>query len=99
FRLAGAGGDGAHGRVRIEAPVGSGLLRSGFNESLSSAAFLPGAHWSLGCSTTIRLGAGPGEGVTGHLWRFDRPVVSFAPEGLPAGTDALIVWKGAGPSL
>jgi hypothetical protein len=99
WRLAGAGGDGAPGRVRIEAPAGSGLLRGGFNESVSSAALQPGAHWSVGCSRTIRLGAGPGEGATGHLWRFDRPILTFAPNGLPAGTGAFIIWKGADPSL
>jgi hypothetical protein len=96
----GQGGNGAPGRVRIEAPQGSGLLREGgYNESLSSAAFSAAEVRSSACSRPIFPGVGPGGSVKTHRLVPESPVLRFAAGGVSPGAEALLLWKGAGASL
>jgi len=86
--------------VRIEAPQGSALLgEGGYNESFFSSAFSAGAVRSSACSRPVSIGVGPGGSVKTHLLVPGRPTLRFAVGGLSSGTEALLLWKGAGASL
>jgi hypothetical protein len=96
----GRGGNGAPGRVRIEAPQGSGLLgEGGYNESFSSSVFSAAAVRSSACSRPVSVGVGPGGSVKTHLLVPETPTLRFAAGGFSAGTEAVLLWKGAGTGL
>ncbi len=95
----GGGGEGAVGRVRIEAPEGSNLLTSSFNDSIFSSVFLPDSHLSVGRSLSAPLGVGSGKRATSHALILDGAVIRFAEGGLPDGTRAVVLWRGSSPSL
>jgi hypothetical protein len=95
----GNGGNGAVGRVRFEAPANSNLLKSGFNDSISSAILLLDTFVSTGTSLALPLGVGPGSRASSHLFLLDSPILLFAPQGLPEGTNAILTWQGGEQSL
>ncbi len=95
----GLGGDGAPGRVRIEAPGGSSLLRSALSGGFSSAEFLPDAVVSAGISQAIRLADWRRGGTLGHSYRLETPIIRYAASGFPPRTRVHVLWKGAAASL
>jgi hypothetical protein len=95
----GGGGRGAVGRVRLEAPANSNLLKSSLNENISSSVMYLDASLSTGCSVSLPLGVGPGGRALSHLLKPDSAALRFAEQGLPDGTDAFVLWQGAGPSF
>ncbi len=97
--LGGKGGNGAVGRVRIEVPLGSNLLRTAFNDSVYSALLFLDAAYSKGVSKVFPLGVGPGNMAISHEIVPEMAIMRFADQALPDGTDAILLWEGAEPSV
>jgi len=95
----GEGGDGAPGRIRIEAEVGSIASRSGVNSSLSSGPFLLDTISSVAVSRSIRVGVGPGQAAGSHTIELGDTLVKYFDFGQPNTTDSVVMWQGARESL
>jgi hypothetical protein len=95
----GDGGEGAVGRVRIEAAIGSMVLSSGINRSVTSGPLLLDTASSIAFSKPIRIGVGPGSVSSTHVLEVGSPVIRFFEFGQPTGTDAAVLWEGARESL
>ncbi len=95
----GEGGNGAPGRIRIEADASSLAALSGVNANYSSGPFLPDSVFSIGVSKAIRLGVGPGLVAGTHQIELSDTIVRFYEFGQPNGTDSAITWQGARESL
>lgn len=95
----GNGGKGSHGRIRIEADLGSMALVGGTNSSISAGPFLPDAVPTTASSTGIRIGLGPGSVCSTPMLQIGSPVVTYFRFGQPLGTDSVVLWEGAPESL
>lgn len=94
----GLGGDGAPGRVRIEAPSETPLVSRGLNLSMTTGAMLLDVTSSQGVSNSIRLGLGPAFSAGSRDLTVDIPRLIFSPL-QPSGTDVTVLWEGASTSL
>ncbi len=96
----GLGGDGATGRVRIEAPRSSFLGRgSGTVNSSIFAGFTPlNAEESFAYSVPITLGVGPGQAVLTHDLEVTQVTVRGSEFGQPGETVAIPLWWVGGQS-
>jgi len=97
--FAGLGGNGASGRIRIEAEAGSSALLGGVNSSLTAGPFLIDTIPSKGVSRPMRLGVGPGGVATSHEIEVLGSFAEFFEFGQPSGTDSTLLWEGAAESL
>jgi hypothetical protein len=95
----GVGGDGAPGRVLIEADPDSQASENGLNTSLSSGRFLADAFPTIGVSRAIRLGVGPGSAVLAPNLALSGGAARFHASGQPLGTESVLLWEGATESL
>ncbi len=95
----GVGGNGAIGRVRIEADRASLAISSGLNPYLSTGPFLLDTFGSVGVSKAIELGVGPGNAVFATNISLSASSVRYHDFGQPLGTDSVVVWEGADESL
>ena len=95
----GVGGDGAAGRIRIEAAAGSAASQTGVNPSLSAGPFLLDTQLSTGVSKTLRIGVGPGLAASSHSIMIDASQITYFEFGLPNGTDSAVLWQAARESL
>lgn len=95
----GKGGDGAPGRIRIEADVGSMALASGNNSSVTSGPLLLETIPTQAVSKPIVLGVGSASVSRSHETTIESTQVRFFTFGQPTGTEAVILWEGARESL
>lgn len=96
----GLGGNGASGRIRIEAPEGNHLLTTGtLNESIYGGAVADAVEPSVGVSTPFRMGIGPGLSVYTHKLKITSQLVNLGEFGLPLGTRANVLWQRANEDL
>ncbi len=95
----GVGGNGAPGRILLEADPDSQAAEDGLNASLSSGRFLADSFATVGVSRAILLGIGPGDAVSAPNLSLSGGVVRFHEFGRPLGTDAVVLWEGATESL
>jgi hypothetical protein len=87
-------GTGGPGWIRIEA--GAGALPD--CEAVSAAPFRA-TSTSVGCSRPLPLGVGPAGGAFTQALAPEAPALLFEDGGRPEGTDGLLLWRGAEPSL
>ena len=95
----GVGGNGAPGRILIEADVESQASMNGLNSSLSSGKFLIDTFRTIAVSRPILLGVGPGGSVSASNLLLSGGIVRFHDFGQPLGTDSVVLWEGADESL
>ena len=96
----GLGGDGADGRILIEVPRNSNIRQGGVGQFLNDNTVTTGlilinVEESFAFSIPLRLGVGPAQAVFAHSLELDTPIVRFSEFGLPASTEAVVLWQGA----
>ena len=95
----GVGGNGAPGRILLEADADSQAAESGLNISLSGGMFLADTFPSIAVSKAFLLGIGPGNAVSAPNLALSGGVVRFHDFGQPLGTESSVLWEGAMESL
>ena len=95
----GLGGNGAPGRIRIEADLNSLAAIGGVNFSYSAGPFLEDTVFSIAVSKLIRLGVGLGSVAATNEIQLGETLVRFFEFGQPNGTDLAVTWQGALESL
>jgi hypothetical protein len=99
-QFGGLGGDGSPGRIRVEAPTGSGLAQfRGVNANVSSGFLQTDVVESAGVSKTFRIGLGPGLTASSQRVEFDAPRVRFNSFQQAPGTSVSLLWESARESL
>ena len=95
----GVGGNGAPGRIRLEADPDSLAIVGGDNPNFSGGPFLDGVFASRAFSQAIQIGVGPGGAVSAPNIALSGSIVRFHDFGQPLGTDSAVLWEGADESL
>jgi len=91
----GLGGDGAHGRIRIEAAAGSGIAARGVNPDVTAGPLLRDVVRSVGVSEVFHTGVGFGGAATSHGVISQAARIKFNSFQQPTGTDVVVLWEGA----
>ena len=97
--VVGLGGDGAPGRVLIEALEGSRAAEASPNANLTAGPFLVGTFASVGVSRSRLIGVGDSGVVLSYAVNFRTPVIRYNQFGQPVGTASVVLWQGAPTSL
>ena len=95
----GPGGDGAPGRIRIEAPAGSALVAGGTNENITSGTFIEAGVPSQARSLVTRLGFGPASTVSTFDTTLGSGRIIVDTFRQSEGARAVVLWSSADESI